>query len=174
MSAYTRVTSSIGEQLNTTIVTGFLDNYQRDDIRKTHEFEGRYENIYLDEQHIPALKPLITEAVTHAEHILDIEHLRAGYWFNFMPPGSLTLAHHHDDYDELLSAVYYVAVPQDSGKLIIHDVSDRHHESLIEIEPRAGDFIFFDPATRHEVSRNNSQQSRLSIGINFGQPHEHK
>jgi uncharacterized RmlC-like cupin family protein len=170
MSTYRRVTSTIGEQLNAEILAGFLQNYQRDDVRKTHEFDGRYENIYLDDAHIPAMKHLIEEATAHAEAILaentvDKSGLRAGYWFNFMPPGSVTLLHRHDDYDELLSAVYYVSVPDDSGKLIIHDDSN-----LIEVQPRAGDFVFFSPEIPHEVTRNNSTQSRLSIGINFGRP----
>ena len=80
-----------------------------------------------------------------------------------MPPGSMTTLHTHDDYDELLSGVYYVRVPEDSGDLIIHHASEK-----IVISPTTGDFIFFNPDTRHEVTRNNSRQHRLSIGINFG------
>ena len=38
----------------------------------------------------------------------------------------------------------------------------------IEAESRTGDFIFFKPDVRHEVSKNNSDEHRLSIGINFG------
>ena len=85
-----------------------------------------------------------------------------------MPPGSSTLIHSHDDYDELLSAVYYVSVPANSGNLIIYNISESNDEEKIEIEPHAGEFIFFKPTIRHEVTKNLSSEHRLSIGINFG------
>jgi uncharacterized protein (TIGR02466 family) len=169
MNIYQKITSTNGSLLNNELMEGFLNHYQRDDIRKTHLFGSRYENIYLTEQHIPALDSLIVEATHHAEDILQLENLRAGYWFNYMPPGSTTTLHTHDDDDELLSAVYYVNVPEDSGNLIIYEKSDRPAQRKIEITPVAGEFIFFKPDIPHEVSRNNSSQSRLSIGFNFGQ-----
>ena len=169
MNTYQKITSKNGWRLNETIMEAFLNNYQRDDIRKTHLFGGRYENIYLDEQHIPAMGPLIAEATHHAEEILQLKNLSAGFWFNFMPPGSMTTLHTHDDDDELLSAVYYVAVTENSGNLIIYEKSNTPAPRKIEITPVAGEFIFFKPDVAHEVSRNNSPQSRLSIGFNFGQ-----
>ena len=169
MKIYQKITSKNGGCLNDKVLEGFLHHYQRDDIRKTHLFEGRYENIYLTEQHIPALGPLIAEATSHAEGILRLKNLRAGFWFNFMPPGSTTTVHTHNDDDELLSAVYYVAVTEHSGNLIIYEKSNMPAAEKIEITPEAGEFIFFKPDVPHEVTRNNSAQSRLSIGFNFGQ-----
>ena len=170
MSTYQKITSTHGERLNKIIMEGFLDNYQRNDIRKTHLFDGRYENIYLTEHEIPALGEIIAEATKYAEDILQVKHLRAGFWFNFMPPGSSTTLHTHDDEDELLSAVYYVNVPEGSGNLVIYHRTDKPGPRKIEIVPEEGEFIFFKPDVPHEVTRNNSAQSRLSIGFNFGQP----
>ena len=107
--------------LNKTLLAAFLKQQNKASVRKTHLFEGRYENIYLNEVHIPELTQLIKNAVNSAEIILKTQNLRAGYWFNYMPPGSTTTLHTHDDDDELLSAVYYVHVPEDSGNLIIYD-----------------------------------------------------
>jgi hypothetical protein len=152
------------------ILEGFLIHYQRDDIRKTHFFAGRYENIYLTEQDIPELSSIIVEARNHAEDILQLKNLRAGFWFNFMPPESTTSLHTHDDDDELLSAVYYVDVAENSGDLIIYEESGIPVPRKIMIAPEAGNFVFFKPDVPHEVSSNNSAQSRLSIGMNFGQP----
>ena len=169
MVTYQKITSKNGAALNDVILQGFLNHYQRDDIRKTHLFGGRYENIYLTEQHIPALGPLIAEATNHAEGILERKNLRAGFWFNFMPPGSSTTLHTHDDDDELLSAVYYVEAKKHTGNLILYYESGKSASRKIEITPEAGEFIFFKPDVLHEVSRNNSSESRLSIGFNFGQ-----
>jgi hypothetical protein len=169
MSIFQQITSSSAARLNSEILDGFAKQKDKEDVRKTHLFGGRFENIYLNEKHIPQLKTLIDEAVAHAEQILNVKGLRAGYWFNDMPPGSSTTLHTHDDDDELLSAVYYVYVPEDSGNLIIYNDSINGDDAKIEIQSRTGDFIFFKPDIRHEVSKNKSAEHRLSIGINFGQ-----
>jgi hypothetical protein len=168
VTIYHKITSRNIPDLNSRIETGFLEQHNRPDIRKTHLFEGRYENIYLNVQHIPALKPLVNEAIELAEDILNTRNLRAGYWFNYMPPGSTTTLHAHDDDDELLSCVYYVRVPENSGNLIIYDDSNNSSQNKIEIESTTGDFIFFKPDVRHEVTKNKSSESRLSIAFNFG------
>ena len=168
MTVYRKVASQIITDLNAQIIKKFLANQNNTEIKKSHLFEGRYENIYITEHQIPELTALLDEAIAQAKNILKIDNLRAGYWFNYMPPGSATLIHSHDDYDELLSGVYYVNVPENSGNLIVHDVADGNSKENIEITPKAGEFIFFKPDVRHEVSRNNSNEYRLSIGINFG------
>lgn len=80
-----------------------------------------------------------------------------------MSAGDITLAHAHDEYDELLSAVYYVDVPRNSGILII-----RQNGEQAMIAPQAGLLVFFSPCLMHEVTKNNSRQMQLSIGMNFG------
>ncbi|MDT8282124.1 MAG: putative 2OG-Fe(II) oxygenase [Gammaproteobacteria bacterium] len=170
MPAHQKFLSKLTLPINTRILNGFLNQHKAADIRKTHLFEGRYENIYLDQQHIPELAILISEATDLAQKILKIQALRAGYWFNYMPPGSTTTLHTHDDDDELLSGVYYVHVPENSGNLIIYDNSQDSITEKTEITPHAGEFIFFKPDARHEVTKNLSAQHRLSIGMNFGCP----
>ena len=168
MTVHRKVARQSITDLNAPIIKKFLANQNNAEIKKSHLFEGRYENIYITERQIPELTFLLDEAITQAKKILKVDNLRAGYWFNYMPPGSTTLIHSHDDYDELLSGVYYVSVPENSGNLIIHDTTDKNSKETIEITPQAGEFIFFKPDVRHEVSRNNSDEHRLSIGINFG------
>ena len=158
-----RAQSSLSYETNILILNKFEKHWQDENVKRTHLFNDRYENIYLNEHHIPELSPLINEAVVLAQNILKIKNLRAGYWFNYMPTGATTTMHSHDDDDELLSGVYYVKVPENSGNLILLENSER-----IEIKPKAGEFIFFKPDVRHEVSRNNNAEHRLSIGINFG------
>ena len=151
------------ERINRELLAGFLAHYQDSDVKRTHLFNGRYENIYLSETQLPALASVLEQARTHASAISGQHNIRAGGWFNYMPPGAVTTAHRHDDDDELLSAVYYVSVPPGSGKLIIHQAGEP-----VSITPQAGMFVFFPPDAVHEVSENTSTQARLSIGINFG------
>ena len=161
---------SSAQTLNAALLSGFLKWQDDDSVQKTHLFEGRYENIYLNEQYIPELTELIDTAVRLAEAILKTSGLRAGYWFNYMPPGATTTLHTHDDDDELLSGVYYVHAPEDSGKLIIHPKASDSTAEKIEITAEAGKFVFFKPDAPHEVGRNLSTEHRLSIGMNFGKP----
>lgn len=149
--------------LNKNLLQDFIRHQHDDGIKRSHLFNGRYENIYLDSRHIPALTEVINKACECAVHILQRDGVRAGYWFNHMPDGSVTTLHRHDDDDELLSAAYYVSVPARSGDLIIHAKS-----GPVRIQPEAGSFIFFYPDIAHEVTENRSGQNRLSIGINFG------
>jgi hypothetical protein len=104
-------------------------------------------------------------ATAQAAHILKRpkKDLRLGWWLNIMQPGDITWPHTHDAGDELLSGVYYIDVPPDSGKLLLtQDVQ------CLEIEPRAGRFVFFAPDVMHEVTRNESGCPRISVGFNVG------
>ena len=89
--------------------------------------------------------------------------LRAGFWFNAMEAGHRTTLHHHDENDELLSAVYYIRVPENSGELILHD-DDRK----VCIQPQEGKLVMFAPDVLHEVTANLSSGLRLSVGMNIG------
>lgn len=157
------VFSARANTLNRALLDGFLKHQHDADIRRSHLFNGRYENIYLTTEQVPELKHLLDEACDHASRIVGIDDLQAGCWFNYMPPGAVTTVHSHDDDDELLSAVYYVSVAENSGKLIIHDDDNQH-----SITPQQGMFVFFAPDVVHEVSKNLSSHERLSIAINFG------
>lgn len=149
--------------INTQLSSGF-EKYRDDtSIKRSHLFNGRYENIYLTEQQVPALATLLAVANEHARNIMQQKNIRSGCWFNDMPPGATTTKHSHDDDDELLSAVYYVSVPAESGDLILYD-----KDTETRIIPSAGQMIFFPPDIDHEVTTNNSSEHRLSIGINFG------
>ena len=84
------VYSSKPEVLNNALLQGFLKHQHDPDLKRTHLFGGRYENIYLTSRQIPELGDLLDEACDHARRILHIDDLQAGCWFNFMPGGSVT------------------------------------------------------------------------------------
>jgi hypothetical protein len=133
--------------------------------RRSHYFGGRFENIYISTETIPALRPILVQAREFAAGITGIgaAGLRPGFWFNAMRPGDVTLPHTHDDDDEVLSAAYYLHVPAHSGDLLVHEGT-----RSARITPQSGMFVFFAPQCLHEVTRNDSAELRLSLGINFG------
>jgi hypothetical protein len=150
---------------NQQIMTAYLQLREQDVNRRSHFFGGRHENLYLDRNKIPEINLVLGQAEVYAHNILQKTsgNLRSGFWINDMGPNEVTTEHNHDDFDELLSGVYYVQVPQDSGELVI---VEEHSRTLLT--PRAGMFVFFAPDLLHSVNINNSQDRRISIGMNFG------
>ncbi len=139
----------------------------RDDpaLQRSHFFAGRYENVYVPETRMPALQPVLAAARRGAAEYLQQTGLAlsVGFWLNEMGPGHVTLPHRHDEDGELVSGVYYVQVPEDSGELVL-----THGAIRTRVTPVAGQFVFFPPNVLHEVTENRSTQIRLSIGMNFG------
>ena len=151
--------------INDAILQSYLRFCEEDFQRRSHFFGGRHENLYLDAKRIPELEKVLMQANAYAASLLALPQnaLKMGFWFNDMGPGDATCRHDHDEFDELLSAVYYVHVPENSGNLIIHDA-----HSHTEVTPEPGMFVFFAPSVMHSVSVNQSAERRLSIGMNFG------
>lgn len=144
------------------LLAGFLAARDDPDLRRSHWLEGRYENLYVPRERVPAIDAVLALAVRETRALLGIDFpLRAGFWFNAMAPGQRTLPHTHDDDDELMSAVYYVEVPPGSGDLLLGDPPAR-------IEPQAGRMVLFPPDLIHEVTVNRSDRLRLSVGLNVG------
>lgn len=153
------------EEINRQIMDSYLQLREQDLIKRSHFFGGRYENLYIDRERIPAIGSVLEQAESYAKTLLENQKkkLRSGFWINDMGPNEVTTEHDHDDYDEMLSGVYYVTVPQDSGELVI---VDKHSRTLLT--PQAGMFVFFAPDVLHSVSINLSGERRISLGMNFG------
>jgi len=154
------------DSLNQDLLSGFSAAQNAPDTRKDHFFAGRYENIYVSSTQCPALKILRQHILACATDLLGKPQsvLRYGAWFNAMQPGDVTEAHHHDDFDEVISAVYYIQCAPQCGDLILLPDGD----AAVHIEPQVGNTVFFSPALEHAVAQNRSQQLRLSVGINIG------
>lgn len=152
-------------EINRQIMDAYVQLREADWLRRSHFFDGRYENLYLHRERIPAIGQVLEQAESYAKKLLQKtdEKLRSGFWINDMGPGEATTEHDHDDYDEMLSGVYYVQVPLDSGELV---VVDKHSRTLVT--PQPGMFVFFAPNVLHSVSINRSRERRISIGMNFG------
>ncbi len=151
------------DQVNIALRAAYEREKRAEDLRHTHHFGGRFENTYIPAQRIAELDPVMDFARRQAVRILGRPDLRAGFWFNEMHTGHRTSLHSHEELDELLSAVYYVQCPPDSGNLLLHD-----DEALITVKPRPGLLVLFPPDLPHEVEENRAAQMRLSVAFNFG------
>ncbi|MEN8212930.1 MAG: putative 2OG-Fe(II) oxygenase [Pseudomonadota bacterium] len=146
------------------ILTGFARLENDASTKKTHYFDGRYENIYPSREAFPEVEPLLEQIFHCAHRVLETEQpLGISFWFNQMQPGHTTTLHTHDDGYELISGVYYLDVPEASGKIQMHLT-----EKTLTISPQRGMLLLFPPDLPHEVSVNRSRQSRLSMAFNIG------
>lgn len=153
------------DKLNASLCDRFMELSATDRIRQSHHFAGRFENIYIEEADIPDIATVLDVVKQQAGQLLGIpvDKLKAGFWFNAMEAGHRTTLHHHDENDELLSAVYYIRVPGNSGELILHDAGKQ-----VSIQPQAGKLVMFAPGVLHEVTANLGSGLRLSVGMNIG------
>jgi hypothetical protein len=100
-------------------------------------------------------------------------------WVNINGPGHWNTLHNHLDAHVLISGVYYVRVPLNSGDIIFYDprflsnVGEyyRYYHSdeggYISMKPESNLLLFFPPSLMHMVGPNESQEERCSIAFNL-------
>ena len=153
------------DNLNASLYNRFMQLSETDRVRQSHYFAGRFENTYIDEADIPEIATVLNVLRQQAGQLLavPVDTLKAGFWFNAMEAGHRTAPHHHDENDELLSAVYYIRVPENSGDLILHEEGNK-----TRIKPQEGKLVMFSPAVLHEVTVSHGSGLRLSVAMNIG------
>lgn len=152
-------------KLNARLYNRFMELYGTDRVRQSHHFEGRFENIYIEKADIPDMVTVLNVMKQQSGQLLGVPAatLKAGFWFNAMDAGHRTALHHHDENDELLSAVYYIRVPENSGDLILHE-----GDKTVRVQPQAGKLVMFAPRVLHEVTAHLGSGLRLSVAMNVG------
>jgi len=153
------------DKFNAGLYERFMALSGTDRVRQTHYFAGRFENVYIDAEDIPEIGVVLNSLQQQAGKLLCIpaHRLKVGFWFNAMEAGHRTSLHHHDENDELLSAAYYIRVPENSGNLVLHDAYRQ-----ISIQPEEGKLVMFAPGLPHEVTTHLGSGLRLSVGMNVG------
>ena len=153
------------DAVNGPLAAAFDRLTEADFSRRSHYIGGRFENLYLDRGRLPGLDDLLDFAESQARVLLKrgAAPLRLGFWLNAMEPGQRTSAHSHEENDELLSGVYYIAVPPDSGDILFHD-----DPFEVRVTPEPGLMLLFSPGLAHSVEQNRSAERRLSLAFNIG------
>lgn len=156
--------------LHSAIVSDILRLLDEPETRKSHLFNGRYENIYIEREQIPSISPVLRMILQEAANLLEFNEnqLQLGFWINFMQKDDVTLPHSHDDDDELLSGTYYLQMPEKSGELKIKTGEDNYEI----IKPVEAALTCFHPSVEHEVSKHQSPIPRISIGFNIGRKND--
>tara|TARA_X000000368_G_C22766404_1_gene595169 strand:- start:51 stop:644 length:594 start_codon:yes stop_codon:yes gene_type:complete len=101
-------------------------------------------------------------------------------WVNINCRGAHNRRHTHADGIILLSGVYYVKVPKDSGNIIFFDprpsivgsFADSRYfgkgaSNVYPIQPKENMLLLFPCWLEHEVEPNNTNEDRISISFNI-------
>ena len=99
------------------------------------------------------------------------------YWYNLNPKFTYNREHIHAN--SLVSGVYYIKVPKDSGQLVFHrtdataflNLYDFYKTldtcSTFKINPCPGMLVVFPASFTHSVEQNMSEEPRVSVAFNF-------
>ena len=93
------------------------------------------------------------------------------YWINVMPPGSYQRIHSH--FNSNLSGTFYLQAPEQSGDLYIPSPYINGIENIITtaseyiIPPKVREGWLHPSSLPHYVSRNESDEDRVSISYNL-------
>lgn len=126
----------------------------------------------------------IFQKMNHVKSILGLKNnvniSLGNYWININEKGGFNIPHVHPF--SLVSAVYYVNVPKDSGRLVFENPIQQHdyvmkpdtvetfngiNSGYWNVEPEQNELIIFPSWLRHWVEPNNTYENRISIAFNL-------
>lgn len=100
-----------------------------------------------------------------------------GSWLNRNDTGSFH--HPHSHLNSIVSAVFYLQVPPDSGRFLVYAPAYRQNmirDNIVENNQWNSDFYYYEPKqyqiylfpsnTQHSVEANNNSCSRISLSFN--------
>ena len=108
----------------------------------------------------------------------DLGDLYINSWVNINSKGCYNTRHSHAEAANLLSGVYYVTVPENSGAIrfydprpsVIHSFADSRYympPQIYPIQPKENMLLLFPCWLEHEVGVNDSDEDRISISFNL-------
>ena len=140
-----------------------LDNYH-------NKFECEIESTFSEDSICPPNKILdnIIEQMQSDFQAATGEKITAlNYWGHIHEKNMSTNMHNH--YDSYVSAVIYVEVPEGSGSIVFLPKLNQYNNSAYKskFSPERGVYYIFPGYLDHFVTRNMSDQFRISLSINF-------
>ena len=118
---------------------------------------------YLQSEYVPSTP----DAIELPRIAIDL----CAYWINVMPPGAYHRIHTHPNAN--LSGVIYLQTPEGSGDLYIPSPYDNCINTIIKtvpdyvLKPEVRQVYLFPSSLPHSVSRNESDEDRVSISFNL-------
>ena len=141
---------------------------------KTHNINGRWENLYLDIHYVPEVKNILLFACRTAKNLIgknvfvpvkELGFPNNEFWFNIACKDESTRWHNHKN-GAVLSGVYYLQVPKNSGNITFRQNKGTEVVQWTSISEK-GKMILFDSNIQHCVPANQNHKKRISIAFNI-------
>jgi uncharacterized protein (TIGR02466 family) len=137
------------------------------------DVEGEHRYFETDQPVVQELKNIAQDHLNGISKEHGWRELRLKGRQNVIMPGACDTPHNHPV--SALSAVYYVAVPKNSGDILLHDPRggidyswwsyNERRRPFVRITPKAGTMLIFPGYLVHSVEANLSRSPRISIVI---------
>ena len=112
----------------------------------------------------PIVDYIIEEIIESFKETTRMDIVARNYWGHIHKKNMSTNIHKHSPH--FLASVVYLSVPQGSGSIIFHPYGyNNDHKGIIE--PEKSMFLLFPGWLEHSVTRNKSDDSRVSLSFNF-------
>ena len=115
----------------------------------------------------PIVDSIVEEMKTAFQAVTGEKIKVEGYWGHIHEKHMSTNTHNH--HPHYVSAVLYVAIPEGSGTIVFRPSLNRHDDTAYasHFPPKRGRFFIFPSYLDHYVTRNQSDEKRISISFNF-------
>ena len=148
--------------------------FNKKEKKYSHKINGRWENQYVDTFHLPDVKKILSIACKEGKKLINqslvVPYKELGFpknefWFNLTAPGESTGWHDHKEM-AVLSGVFYLKIPKKSGDIVFRE---KRKNDWFEwsIKSSIGKMILFNSSLEHSVSKNNSNDIRMSLAFNL-------
>ena len=143
--------------------TLLLDNYSNkwsDDPTNT-----RYEDSSCPPS--PILDDIFDQIYKDVYKVTKEEVIVSDYWGHIHEKNMSTSAHCHGD--SMASGVVYIAAPEGAGSIVFRSNLDPAHKNkfIKSFLPVRGHYYIFPGFLEHYVTRNNSEEMRVSLSFNL-------
>ena len=114
----------------------------------------------------------VFESIQYQYRQINQEELElVDYWAQLHRKYESTNKHNHFNTNEFsnqpsMAAVYYVQIPKGAGKLVFEYNINQYQTKTHSIEPAVGNFFIFPSTIDHYVTKNLSNDLRISISFN--------
>jgi len=154
------------------LIKSFEEN--KEELTFSHKINQRWENSYLPIDLVPDARIPIRYGRDLASEKFSLrtcvvyEALSGSgikyppFWFNLAQPNEATGVHDHAKLSAL-SGVVYLVCEKNSGNLFF----PKDGEPDLEITPKTGKLVLFEPWMKHGVRPNLSDSARLSLAFNL-------
>ena len=128
-------------------------------------YDTRYEDTYCPAH--PIVDEIINEMILDFKEATNEDIICEEYWGHIHEKNMSTNTHNHGD--SYVSSVIYLSVPNGSGNLVLIPKIDKRDDHAYRkiCEPIEGYYYLFPSYLDHYVTRNKSEEKRVSMSFNF-------